>query len=104
MMLGCPFDTFGFALLMCIIAQKLRVRPGIYTHTISNAHIYDIHYGGAEEIIKRKSGHQNIFPNFPPNIFDRAEKKDESLVDEIYEAFAPYYKPGEPIEGLNIVK
>lgn len=104
MMLGCPFDTFGFTLLMYVLAQKLGVKPGIYTHTISNAHIYDIHYEGAAELIKRSNDHKNIFPILPPDIFDRAEKKDEKLVDEIYEAFAPYYSSGEPILGLNIVK
>jgi thymidylate synthase len=104
MMLGCPFDTFGFALLMCILAQELGVRPGMYTHTISNAHIYDIHYEGAKELIKRKNDHKNIFPTLPKDIFNRAEKKDEKLVDEIFAAFSPHYQPGEPIEGLNIVK
>ncbi|OGI68168.1 hypothetical protein A3A05_01150 [Candidatus Nomurabacteria bacterium RIFCSPLOWO2_01_FULL_41_12] len=104
MMLGCPFDTFGFTLLMYIVAQKLGVKPGVYTHTISNAHIYDTHYEGAKELIKRVNTHPNIFPVMPPDIFDRAKKKDENLVKEIYEAFAPYYKPGEPIEGLNIIK
>ena len=104
MILGCPFDTFGFALIMCTLAQKLNVRPGMYTHTISNAHIYDIHYDGANELIRRKNDHPNIFLSLPKEIFDRAEKKDENIVDEIYQAFAPYYKPGEPIIGLNIVK
>jgi thymidylate synthase len=104
MMLGCPFDTFGFSLLMCALAQKLGVKPGIYTHSISNAHIYDNHYEGAKELIKRTNDHPNIFPRFPENIFDRAEKKDENLVSEIYEAFAPYYKPSDPILGLDIIK
>ena len=104
MMLGCPFDTFGFSLLMCALAQKLGVKPGIYTHSISNAHIYDIHYDGARELIKRKNDHPNIFPKLPKNIFDRAEKKDENLVSEIYEAFAPFYKPSDPILGLDIIK
>ena len=104
MMLGCPFDTFGFSLLMCTLAQKLGVRPGIYTHTISNAHIYDTHYEGAKELIKRTNTHKNIFPKLPSNIFDRAEKKDETLVDEIYQSFAPYFKPSEPITGLDIIK
>ena len=104
MMLGCPFDTFGFCLLACILAQKLKVRPGIYTHTISNAHIYDIHYEGARELIQRKNDHENVFPILPADIYDRAVKKDEKLVDEIYQSLAPYYHPGEPIEGLNIVK
>jgi len=104
MMLGCPFDTFGFALLMYTLAQKLNVKPGIYTHTISNAHIYDTHYDGAVELINRKNDHPNIFPTFPENIYDRAEKKDENLVDEIYQSFVPYYKPSDPIMGLDIIK
>jgi len=104
MMLGCPFDTFGFSLLMYTLAQKLGVIPGTYTHTISNAHIYDTHYEGAKELIKRNNNHENIFPKLPPNIFDRAEQKDEKLVDEIYQAFAPYFNPSEPIIGLDIIK
>ncbi len=104
MMLGCPFDTFGFSLLLCTLAQKLGVKPGIYTHTISNAHIYDTHYAGAEELIKRTNTHENIFPVLPLNIYDRAEKKDDTLVDEIYQSFAPFFKPGESISGLDIIK
>jgi len=44
------------------------------------------------------------FPKLPESIFDRAEKKDENLVNEIYESFAPYYKPSDPILGLDIIK
>jgi thymidylate synthase len=104
MMLGCPFDTFGFSLLMYTLAQKLGVKPGIYTHTISNAHIYDTHYEGALELIKRENDHLNIFPKLPENIYDRAYNKDEALVNEIYESFAPYFNPNEPIKGLDIIK
>ncbi len=104
MMLGCPFDTFGFALLAMTLAQKLGVKPGIYTHTISNAHIYDNHYVGANELIKRNNNHPNIFPKLPKNIYDRAKKKDETLIDEIYQSFKPYFNPNDPIEGLNIIK
>ncbi len=104
MMLGCPFDTFGFSLLMCALAQKLGVKPGIYTHSISNAHIYDIHYEGAQELIKRENDHPNIFPILPENIYDRSFAKDETIVDEIYQSFAPFYKPSEAIPGLDIVK
>jgi thymidylate synthase len=89
---------------LCALAQKLNVKPGIYTHSISNAHIYDNHYEGAKELIGRKNNHPNIFPKFPENIYDRAEKRDENLVNEIYEAFALYYKPSDPILGLDIIK
>lgn len=104
MMLGCPFDTFGFALQVYILAQKLGVKPGVYTHTISNAHIYDTHYDGAMELIKRENDHPNIFPVFPNDMYDRAEEKDDKLVDEIYQSFAPFYNPSEPIKGLDIIK
>ncbi len=104
MMLGCPFDTFGFALLTHILAQKLKVKTGVYTHSISNAHIYDTHYTGAKELSKRTNEHKNIFPVFPENMFERAENKDEKLVNEIYDSLNQYYKPSEPIGGLDIIK
>jgi len=104
MMLGCPFDTFGFSLLMITLAQKLNVKPGIYTHTISNAHIYDTHFDGAHELIKRENDHHNIFPRFPENIYDRSCRKDETIVDDIYKSFVELYKPNEPISGLDIIK
>lgn len=102
MMLGCPFDTFGFALLQCMIAQRLGVHPGIYTHTISNAHIYDNHYEGAKEIISRKNNHKNIVLHLPKDSFRRAEQKDEALVGEILTDLQAQYNPLPPIEGLEI--
>jgi thymidylate synthase len=102
MILGGPFDVIGFALLQCMIAQRLGVRPGIYTHTISNAHIYDNHYAGAEEIIKRTNDHKNIELHLPKDAFLRAEQKEENLVDEILADLQAQYNPLPPIEGLQI--
>ncbi len=102
MILGCPFDTFGFSLLLCILAQKLNVKPGIYTHSISNAHIYENHYTGAEEIIKRTNHHPSIIVTLPENSYDRALKLDEDLVQEIFEPLKNQYSPLESIDGLTI--
>jgi len=102
MMLGCPFDVFGFALLQCILAQKLGVKPGIYSHFISNAHIYENHYTGAKEIISRESNHEKVILTLPENSFDRAEMKDENIVMEIFENINLQYKPLQVIEGLEI--
>ncbi len=102
MMLGCPFDTFGFSLLMCILAQKLGVRPGIYTHSISNAHIYENHYEGAQEIMRRTNNHKNITLTLPEQAFERAEKLDETLVEEILRPLIEQYNPMDPIENLTI--
>jgi thymidylate synthase len=102
MILGAPFDVLGFALLQCMIAERLGVRPGIYTHTISNAHIYDNHYEGAKEIIKRTNDHKNIELHLPKNALRRAEQKDENLVGEILADLQTQYNPLPPINGLEI--
>jgi len=101
--LGLPHDVAGFALLQCILAQKLGVRPGVYTHSVSNAHVYDLHYEGAKTMIQRKSTHKKISLTLPPKSFDRACKKDRALVQEIIGNLEKQYTPGEPIKGLKIV-
>ena len=103
MMLGCPFDVFGFALLQSILAQHLSVRPGIYTHTISNAHIYDTHYAGAQELIARENDHPTIHLHLPENTYTRALAQDEALVDEIASDLVAQTTQLEPITGLNII-
>ncbi len=103
MILGFPHDVAGFALLQCILAQELGVKPGIYTHTISNAHFYDIHYDTAKEIIKRKVAHKKVRLTLPPKSFSRAEKKDVNLVKEITLNLKKQYKPAPAIKGLKIV-
>ena len=101
--LGTPADVSGFAFLQCMLAQKLGVKPGIYSHSISNAHIYDIHFEGAEEIIRRTNDHAKIVLDLPENSFDRAEKKDAILLTEIVENLTKQYNPMEAIKGLKLV-
>lgn len=102
MILGAPFDVLGFALLQCMIAQRLGVRPGIYTHSVSNAHIYDNHYEGAKKIISRTHNHAKVELHLPKDSFKRAEKKDENLVGEILIDLQKQINPLPPIEGLEI--
>ncbi len=103
MMLGNPADVAGFALLQCILAERLGVRPGIYTHSISNAHIYDIHYEQAKEVISRTSSQKPIHVSIPESAFARAEAKDGSLVEEIAASIEDQYEPQAAIKGLKIV-
>jgi thymidylate synthase len=102
-MLGCPADVAGFAFLQCLLAQKLGVKPGIYSHSISNAHIYDVHYDGAEEIMRRTNDHPKIVLALPSDSFDRAEKKDPKLLEEIVQNLSSQYNPMEPIKGLKLI-
>ncbi len=103
MILGFPHDVAGFCLLQHILAQELGVRVGIYTHTISNAHVYDIHYEAANEMISRIDSHEKIQIKLPDNSLNRAENKDETLMKEIVDSIMLQYKPLAPIKGLKIV-
>lgn len=101
-MLGLSTDVPGFALLQCILAQKLGVRPGIYSHSISNAHIYDNHYEGAKKIMSRNNDHPKITLTLPVNAFERAESKDPTLLEEIVNNLSSQYNPLEAIKDLKI--
>ena len=41
--LGVPFNMTQYAALICMIAQVSGLRPGLFTHVINNAHIYENH-------------------------------------------------------------
>jgi thymidylate synthase len=103
MILGCPHDSAGFALLQRILAARLGVGVGKYTHTISNAHIYDIHYEAAREIISRQNDHPKVEISLGRDSYERAKKGDEKLVNEIIEQIESQYHPLGSIKGLQIV-
>jgi len=103
MMLGNPHDVGGFALLAYFLAEKLKVTVGILTVSISNAHIYDIHFDKAKEIISREVEHEALNFVCPKNAFDRSEEGDESLVDEVFEQLMDIYKPQESLGKMSIV-
>ena len=103
MVLGFPSDVAGFALLQCILAQKLGVKPGVYSHSISNAHVWDNQYDVARELLKRRSDHPAIEVKLPKKTFDRSEKKDKKLVDEVVDPIAAQYNPLPAITGMQIV-
>lgn len=103
MMLGCPHDMAGFSLMQTIIAAKIGCGVGKMTYSISNAHIYDIHYSQAREILERENNHQPILFEAQSDYFDRAEKGDDSLFQEIVEKLSSQYNPLPPIKGMEIV-
>lgn len=41
--LGVPFNMTQYAVLVHLIAQVTDLRPGLFTHVINNAHIYENH-------------------------------------------------------------
>jgi len=100
MVLGFPTDVAGFALLQLILAQKLKVKPGIYTHSISNAHIYSNHYEAAEIMINR-TGVNHTPIKLPDSCYERAEKLDETLFNELILCF-DNYEAHDLIKGLIV--
>ncbi len=101
--LGNPHDVAGFALLAHILAQKLNVPVGILTISISNAHIYDIHFEAAKILCEREITQKPVKLELPDNTFDRAEKGDKTLVDEMFKTLKKTYTPQESLGKLKIV-
>lgn len=51
--LGGPFNMTQYAVLTHLIAQVVGVKPGLFTHVINNAHIYENQVEGIKEQINR---------------------------------------------------
>lgn len=103
MILGFPHDVAGFALLQRILAARLGVGIGQYSHSISNAHIYDIHYDIARELLTRNGQKNEIEVVAEHEWFHRAQTGDELLVDEIINIIERQYAPNDAIKGMKIV-
>ena len=52
--LGIPFNTTQYAVLQTMIAQITGYKPGLMTHVINNAHIYENHIEQIKTQISRK--------------------------------------------------
>jgi thymidylate synthase len=103
LMLGCPADVAGFALLQRMLAARLGLAVGKYTHSISNAHIYDLHFEAARELMERDHEHGEITLDLAPDTMQRAEQGDLSVITEIEAQITPQYHPMPTIPGLKIV-
>ena len=51
--LGIPFNLAAYALLTQILAQEAGLTPGIFSHTIVDAHIYVNHIEGLRQQLTR---------------------------------------------------
>jgi thymidylate synthase len=53
MALGVPFNIASYALLLMMVAQECNLTPGIFVHTIGDAHIYLNHIEGLQKQLVR---------------------------------------------------
>lgn len=103
MMLGNPHDTAGFALLQSMLAQELSVQVGKLTVSISHAHIYGNHYEQAQTMLERMPHmHDEIVLQLPERSFQRALRKDVSLVEEITKRLSAQYHPMKALKKMQI--
>jgi thymidylate synthase len=51
--LGVPFNISSYALLLAMMAQECQLTPGVFIHTLGDAHIYLNHIDGLSEQLKR---------------------------------------------------
>jgi thymidylate synthase len=52
--LGVPFNIASYALLLTMVAQECKLTPGVFVHTIGDAHLYENHLDGVREQLSRK--------------------------------------------------
>lgn len=52
--LGIPFNLACYSALTMAVAQEVGLEPGIFAHTIVDAHIYENHVDGLKEQLKRE--------------------------------------------------
>jgi thymidylate synthase len=52
--LGVPFNIASYALLMMLIAHECDLTPGVFTHTLGDAHVYLNHIDGLRNQLSRE--------------------------------------------------
>ncbi|MEX0869892.1 MAG: thymidylate synthase [Candidatus Spechtbacterales bacterium] len=77
MFLGVPFNIASYALLLCLVARVTGYKPGKFTHSLGDTHIYHDHFSAVFEQINRKP---MPFPSLSVNA-TRAGIDDFSLSD-----------------------
>jgi len=52
--LGVPYNIASYSTLLMMFAQEINLEPGVFVHTIGDAHIYLNHLDGLKEQLTRK--------------------------------------------------
>ena len=89
--LGVPFNIASYSLLLLMVAQVTKLKPGDFVHTYGDVHIYSNHFDQIKEQLKRK-------PRFFPTV--RLNKKVKNIDDFQFEDIkVENYNPYPPIKG-----
>ena len=85
--LGVPFNTSQYAALVHLISQVVGLKPGLFTHVINNAHIYENHVEGLRLQLTRINGAYvapKLWINPKINNFYDFTPEDIKLIDYKY--------------------
>lgn len=74
--LGVPFNIASYALLMSMVARECHLTPGIFVHTLGDAHIYLNHIEGLKIQLERA-----------PSALPRLELPKKNVLDYKFEDF-----------------
>lgn len=87
--LGIPFNIASYATLMTMIAKETGLTPGIFTHTIGDAHIYVNHIDGLLTQMQRQ-GHSLPTLKIADKPFDQLKYEDFTLENYQYDPFIKF--------------
>ena len=90
-MFGYPYDVFNFTVLQKIMANRLGIEVGIYTHVVDSLHLYVEQMDWCEDIANEESNDiykeyvpiNNSFDNDDVQTFLNVEQTTRKLTNEI---------------------
>jgi len=89
MALGVPFNIASYSLLMMMIAQECGLTPGVFVHTLGDAHIYLNHVDGLKLQLERKPGARPQVEIAKKPIFD-LKFEDFKLHNYVHQGFIKF--------------
>lgn len=87
--LGVPFNIASYALLMTMIANECQLTPGIFVHTLGDAHVYLNHMEGLKEQLTRMCKPLPKLKLAQKSVLDMSFE-DVQLIDYQHDAFIKF--------------
>ena len=87
--LGVPFNISSYALLLSMVAQECHLTPGVFIHTLGDAHVYLNHVEGLQRQLLRKCRPLPRLKLAPRKVLDMTFD-DIQLVDYEHDEFIKF--------------
>lgn len=87
--LGVPYNIASYSALLIMMAQECNLEPGVFIHTLGDAHIYSNHIEGLKEQLTRKP-HPLPQLKVAKKPFDKITIDDFELIGYEHEPFIKF--------------